>query len=424
MNTVVCRITPQRDQSVWRDIELSDENTLSDLHWVIVAAFDLDGDHPYLFFTNNHVWDRVHCYGHSDDASTRPAYDTTIGSLSLPLNKRMLYLFDFGDELLHDVKVVAHGSAGDGVEYPRVVAGEGTPPPQYPSWEEDNVGEDEEDIESVAHHCQTEAEAKPNPSLTALVPDVRRALDGHYARLYPDDLEDDPETLVRNADDVARERDLARALLEHSGASADAIHIYIEHAVEGSVLPWLNRLPRELGDHGFVGDGADLALALRKVWQSSYLTYELPMLLARAGRKDEALKWLEKNLLEYPEESPMLLVAGEAFEELGTVERAEACYRDALAWAGSNMDVRWAILAALERLLTATGKPEALKELLIAERQLQRQDQENRERALGLIGPPTARRKTPKIGRNAPCPCGSGKKYKKCCGSPAATARA
>ncbi|MGQ0525498.1 MAG: SEC-C metal-binding domain-containing protein [Betaproteobacteria bacterium] len=24
-------------------------------------------------------------------------------------------------------------------------------------------------------------------------------------------------------------------------------------------------------------------------------------------------------------------------------------------------------------------------------------------------------RKTPKIGRNDPCPCGSGKKYKKCC---------
>ncbi len=23
---------------------------------------------------------------------------------------------------------------------------------------------------------------------------------------------------------------------------------------------------------------------------------------------------------------------------------------------------------------------------------------------------------TPKIGRNEPCPCGSGKKYKKCCG--------
>jgi len=26
-------------------------------------------------------------------------------------------------------------------------------------------------------------------------------------------------------------------------------------------------------------------------------------------------------------------------------------------------------------------------------------------------------RATPKIGRNEPCPCGSGKKYKKCCGA-------
>lgn len=28
----------------------------------------------------------------------------------------------------------------------------------------------------------------------------------------------------------------------------------------------------------------------------------------------------------------------------------------------------------------------------------------------------TVRREGPKIGRNDPCPCGSGKKYKKCCG--------
>ena len=27
------------------------------------------------------------------------------------------------------------------------------------------------------------------------------------------------------------------------------------------------------------------------------------------------------------------------------------------------------------------------------------------------------RRETPKVGRNEPCPCGSGKKFKKCCGA-------
>lgn len=30
--------------------------------------------------------------------------------------------------------------------------------------------------------------------------------------------------------------------------------------------------------------------------------------------------------------------------------------------------------------------------------------------------PPTVKREAPKVGRNDPCPCGSGKKYKACCG--------
>ena len=34
-----------------------------------------------------------------------------------------------------------------------------------------------------------------------------------------------------------------------------------------------------------------------------------------------------------------------------------------------------------------------------------------------IIGPEPIHRDAPKIGRNDPCPCGSGKKYKKCCGA-------
>jgi preprotein translocase subunit SecA len=37
----------------------------------------------------------------------------------------------------------------------------------------------------------------------------------------------------------------------------------------------------------------------------------------------------------------------------------------------------------------------------------------------GAAKPKTVRRQTEKVGRNAPCPCGSGKKYKKCCGKAA-----
>ena len=33
-----------------------------------------------------------------------------------------------------------------------------------------------------------------------------------------------------------------------------------------------------------------------------------------------------------------------------------------------------------------------------------------------MVGPGQYTRETPKVGRNNPCPCGSGRKYKKCCG--------
>ena len=41
----------------------------------------------------------------------------------------------------------------------------------------------------------------------------------------------------------------------------------------------------------------------------------------------------------------------------------------------------------------------------------------------GARPPRTVVRSTAKVGRNAPCPCGSGKKYKKCCGAPVAVQR-
>jgi len=32
-----------------------------------------------------------------------------------------------------------------------------------------------------------------------------------------------------------------------------------------------------------------------------------------------------------------------------------------------------------------------------------------------LLNPPKPKQAEPKVGRNDPCPCGSGKKFKKCC---------
>ncbi|MBF0552279.1 MAG: SEC-C domain-containing protein, partial [Deltaproteobacteria bacterium] len=40
----------------------------------------------------------------------------------------------------------------------------------------------------------------------------------------------------------------------------------------------------------------------------------------------------------------------------------------------------------------------------------------NRGDGDGQTAPQPVRRKDRKVGRNEPCPCGSGRKFKKCCG--------
>jgi preprotein translocase subunit SecA len=68
---------------------------------------------------------------------------------------------------------------------------------------------------------------------------------------------------------------------------------------------------------------------------------------------------------------------------------------------------------------TTMSRPEVAG---LAQAQQDRQAQEqiaNRPVGQGDVRPSTVRRSVPKVGRNDPCPCGSGKKYKKCCGAKA-----
>jgi preprotein translocase subunit SecA len=52
------------------------------------------------------------------------------------------------------------------------------------------------------------------------------------------------------------------------------------------------------------------------------------------------------------------------------------------------------------------------------EQRRRREEELEMLRALGVDGDgQPVQREEEKISRNAPCPCGSGKKYKKCCGS-------
>ena len=83
------------------------------------------------------------------------------------------------------------------------------------------------------------------------------------------------------------------------------------------------------------------------------------------------------------------------------------------------------IAARLKEVCEDTGRPDEAKEFGEQAERL-RQKPLSAARPRPSSGPasssgPAARRV--KVGRNDPCPCGSGKKFKKCCGSPAAEVR-
>lgn len=125
------------DRKVWRTIEVRGDQTLDHLHLAIQHAFGWDNDHLYSFFMSGKRWDTATEYADPRADDDPKADNVKIGALKLEPRKRFLYLFDYGDELLHDVWLVSVGAVEPRVKYPRVVKAHGDAPPQYPSYEDE-----------------------------------------------------------------------------------------------------------------------------------------------------------------------------------------------------------------------------------------------------------------------------------------------
>ena len=70
----------------------------------------------------------------------------------------------------------------------------------------------------------------------------------------------------------------------------------------------------------------------------------------------------------------------------------------------------------IEKIVVSNAPPQVITEEELApapEEQLT----QNRQKCTKMHNPhnPPISRETPKVGRNEPCPCGSGQKYKRCC---------
>lgn len=128
----------------YRHIQISANATLYKLHQAILKAFEFEDDHEHAFFMDNHMWSSADAYFSSKaEAGDRLTKKYTLKKLQLAKGQKFKYVFDFGDEWEFQCKVLRE--LEEDTKTPLVIRSAGESPEQYPEWEEYEEDEDEDD---------------------------------------------------------------------------------------------------------------------------------------------------------------------------------------------------------------------------------------------------------------------------------------
>ncbi len=129
------------EEEVSRTFEVEGSHTLYNLHMVIQNAFNWDNDHMFSFYFGGKLFDRENEYSGNPlgehvvsviGTPSKSAATAQIRDLRLTENSTFLYLFDYGDEFVHEVIVEKIRDKTDGdKKLPNILSELGTPPPQY-----------------------------------------------------------------------------------------------------------------------------------------------------------------------------------------------------------------------------------------------------------------------------------------------------
>ncbi len=121
---------------IYREIAISSDSTLEELHWIIQKAFDFGNDHLYAFFMDGKPWSHKAYF--SPDGDEGPfTHEVTLGELKIKIGKKILYLFDYGDEWRFNVVLKKIDFIEKVPKKPVILKSIGEAPEQYPDYEQD-----------------------------------------------------------------------------------------------------------------------------------------------------------------------------------------------------------------------------------------------------------------------------------------------
>ncbi len=115
---------------VVRRIEVPLDIRLDRLHLVIQAVMPWEDYHLYEFRAGKTAWGEPDPDWDVPGTSPLPAREASLGDLLGPSRRRFAYVYDFGDDWRHSVRVEALTAAEPDTAYPRLLTAEGRCPPE------------------------------------------------------------------------------------------------------------------------------------------------------------------------------------------------------------------------------------------------------------------------------------------------------
>ena len=211
-------------------------------------------------------------------------------------------------------------------------------------------------------------------------------------------------------------------LLKPDGVPDGKLFEDIAMDIDADVMGWIVELPFALFDHGgMVDEAVEICNLFAEIHSPENFLGDMAAILAEAGRREEAFDRISKNLERFPDDAWIIIKAGQAYQTLKETDKALELYNRAYKMTSPLTYDRDGVLERLVPLLRELGRDDEADALVESEERAEKARRERYKRyeredsnysAIDKQRPVSAR----KVGRNEPCPCGSGKKYKKCCG--------
>ncbi|MCR4657164.1 MAG: plasmid pRiA4b ORF-3 family protein [Lachnospiraceae bacterium] len=403
------------DGRVERVIEADASCTLYELIFCLLNSIDFDFDHMYEF--------QIRKTRYSGSPMGSEGEDPRLDSLGLRRGSRFRLIYDFGDDWTFDI-VVSGRREGSVERGTKVIAsiGEVEQYPDFEDWEEDYENPDDPDYEALSPEAKEITDQLEEFELQLFNDDEAAAADlmleiWPKIKQYVLSLPELAAASSQSAQDGEKEAEEGKPTIDEADPD---YRMGLWNALMDSDLPFLNLKRYEEGLRLW----DDILQTFR--WEGNdgdELRGAIGEALAGLGEKEKMaehfLLWEGKS----PNSSLRMnshLLALEKIKDWEAAKERLETYLEAV-----NEDIMKELLfqRAVE-IYEALGDEEKADyysgELERLEEEIENEMDELNAGDEDVFFPfrmqSTVMRSEPKIYPNDPCPCGSGKKYKKCCG--------